>query len=446
MLLFILAMSLLLITAFLLHCDDLFLDAFTLLRRIRPRALEAKDLTQLKTLPQRRFALLIPNWKQHEVLERMVKGNIRGLDYENYSVFLGVYPNDISSWEAARGLEKIFPHVSVILNDRPGPTSKAQLLNEMVRQIFASEEFTGLRHELFLVQDAEDVVHPLSLQLLNQELESADLVQLPVLSQSLHWKQFTAGTYADESAEFHTRDLLARSALGAVLPSAGAGMALNRTLLKALLSQGSFLSENTTAENYHLGLEAGRLGFTSRFVSAYRMLLGKKDFIATRKFFPENTKAAINQKSRSATGIAFQGALRFGWAGSAADRYFLWRDRRGPWSTLLLAVASWMFLLSAFQSADAPPLLPHWLETLSMINAGLWIRRVLWRMRTTAWVHGWRYSLLVPFRIPVGNFINSISTWRAVSHFGKFLRTGKSPAWVERRRRLPEGFGLVESK
>lgn len=444
MLLFTIAIAITLLTAFVFHCDDLFLDAYNLIKGIRPLRLSDQELKRVRQLPQRRFALLIPNWQEDNVLERMVRGNLAQLEYENYSVFLGIYSNDLRSWAAARRLEQDFPNLSIVLNDRPGPSSKAQLLNEMVRQVLSSEEKSGLRHEIFLVHDAEDVVHPISLLLLNSELERSDLVQLPVLSQPVGWRQFTAGTYADESAESHTRDLPARFALGASLPSAGAGMAVSRTLLKTLLSQGKFLSEDDSAENYHLGLEAGKLGFRSSFLNAYLPQGNKRDFIATRKIFPADTKAAINQKAKWTTGIAFQGAARFGWTGNAAQRYFLWRDRRGPWTTLFLALVSSLFLVSAFQSSGEPPLLPQWVETLSLLNFLLWIRRVLWRMRTTYWVYGWSAALLVPFRWPVANFINSISTWRALSIYRKSRSTGTAPAWVARRRHLPEGFGLNE--
>jgi hypothetical protein len=64
-------------------------------------------------------------------------------------------------------------------------------------------------------------------------------------------------------------------------------------------------------------------------------------------------------------------------------------------------------------------------------------------MRTTAWVHGWLFSLLVPLRWPVANFINSLSAWRAFSLYRRRLRKGlPPPARMERRRRLPEGFGV----
>lgn len=441
MLLFTLALGILLVTAFLLHCDDLFLDTYTFLKRIRPQALSPLAVRRLTLQPQRRIALLIPNWREPEHLQKMVSGNLHALHYENYSVFLGVYPNDFTSWEAARRLEASFPRVSVIVNDKNGPTSKAQLLNEMVRQILASEEISGLRHEAFLLHDAEDVIHPLSLCLLNQELETADLVQLPVLSLPVSWKHLTAGTYADESAESHTKDFLARHALGARLPNPGVGTAVSRTLLGSLLNQGFFLNEKRAAENYHLGLRAGKLGFASRFVSAYR---GERDFIATRKFFPDRTASAIRQKARWTTGVAFQGASRFG--ESLADRYFLWRDRRGPWTTLFLALASGLFLVSAFQTAGEPPLLPRWLEVLSLANATLWVRRAAWRMRTTAWVHGWAYALLVPLRWPVANFINSLSTWRALALYRESLHTGEAPAAALRARRLPENFRDVPAR
>jgi adsorption protein B len=420
------------------HGDDLFLDLYASIRGLKPKALSRAAQRQLLSRPQRRFALLIPSWREGG-LATMVGENIARMEYEHYSLFLGVYPNDFQAWREARELEKKFPQVSVIVNDRHGPSSKAQLLNEMLRQILESEESTGLRHEAFLFHDPEDVLHPLSLALLNEELETADLVQLPLLSLPVSWKDLTAGAYADETAEWHTKEFLARSSLGASLPNPGAGLALSRTLLVALTSAGrtEVFPESSTAENYQLGLEAGRLGYACRFVSAYRWEGSGRDFVATRKFFPDRPASAIRQKARWAAGIAFQGTARFGWKGNWASRYFLWRDRRGPWTTLFLAGASGLALLWAFQSDGAPPLVPHWLETLSLLNLLLWLRRVAWRMRTTAWVHGWAYALLVPLRWPVANFLNSLSAWKALSLYRQSRKTGSAPPWTKRERRPP---------
>jgi adsorption protein B len=432
------ALTLTLLTALLLHGDDLFLDLYVSFKNLKPKPISGTAQRKLLSRPQRRFALLIPSW-QERGLARTMSENIRRMEYSHYSVFFGVYPNDFQAWKEARELEKKFPQVSVIVNDRHGPSSKAQLLNEMLRQILESEESTGLRHDAFLFHDPEDVLHPLSLALLNEELETADLVQLPLLSLPVSWNQLTAGAYADETAEWHTKEFLARASLGASLPNPGAGLALSRTLLVALTSSGrtEVFPENTTAENYQIGLEAGRLGYECRFVSAYRWEEGKRDFIATRKFFPDRPASAIRHKARWAAGIAFQGAARFGWKGNWASRYFLWRDRRGPWTTLFLAGVSGMALLWAFQSDGTPPLIPHWLETLSLLNLFLWLRRVAWRMRTTAWVHGWAYALLVPLRWPVANFVNSLSAWKAFSLYRQSRKSGSAPAWTKRERRLP---------
>ncbi len=440
MLLFTIALGLTLITAFLLHCDDTFLDLYALWKRLEPRKISPQELKQLTLLPQRRLALLIPTWQEPSSLEQMVQGNLERLRYENYSVFLGVYPNDLASWEAARRLEKKFPHLSVIVNHQMGPTSKAQLLNHMIASIVKSEKITGVFHEGFLIQDLEDVIHPLALATVNKELETADLVQLPLLSLPVSWKQFTAGTYADETAESHTKDLLARHALGNFIPNASSGLAVSRTLLTTLLNEGSFLSENNAAETYHLAMRAGRFGFKASFLSTYIQQKNKRDFIATRKFFPEKAKVAVGQKARWATEIAFQVPKKFGWSGTFADQYFLWRDRRGTWTTIFLTLASFLFLISAFQGEGEIPLLPRWMEILSLINLLLLARRLLWRMRTTAWVHGWAYALLVPVRWPVGNFINSLSAWRALSLYRTSLRTGRAPEWIQRSRRLPSGF------
>jgi len=73
-----------------------------------------------------------------------------------------------------------------------------------------------------------------------------------------------------------------------------------------------------------------------------------------------------------------------------------------------------------------------------MVNAAFWLRRVAWRMRTTSWVHGWAYAMLVPLRWPVLNFLNSISTWRALALYRESRRTGAAPAWSPRARKLPE--------
>jgi len=438
---------------FVFTLDDLFIDAVAALRRLRPRKLEFGELQLMKLLPRKRIAILVANWKEDEVLERMISGNIDNIDYStaSYSFFLGVYPNDPPTWEAARRLEATFPNVFVVVNSRPGPTSKGQLLNEMVRQVLASEEVTRARHDLFLLQDSEDLIHPLSLQLINLEAEDADFVQVPVFSLAVNFRRLVAGVYMDEFAESHTKEMLVRASLGAPIPSAGVGTAVSRRLMVALMAEqgGNFLNEDCLTEDYQLGLLATKLGFTSTFACTYQELPGgRKDFIATREFFPEELRASVRQKTRWTIGIAFQSAKRFGWYGAPLIRYFLWRDRRGPWNGLLLVASSvlGLGLLSYVLSHDGN--FPGFVESplfqaLSLANFFQMFLRIVQRMRTTALVYGAAFALAVPLRWPVGNLVNTWSAWRAWRVYRQSVRKGEKPAWVKTQHKLPEQFGRI---
>lgn len=447
-----LAFSLLVVGGiFLFTLDDLFVDAVALLRRLRPNRLEFGHLQLMKVLPRKRIAILVANWKEEDVLERMISGNVENIDYElsAYSFFLGVYPNDPGTWKAARKLEAAYPNVFVVVNSRPGPTSKGQLLNEMMRQILASELVTRVRHDLFLLQDSEDIIHPLSLQLLNLEAEDADFVQLPVFSLAVGFRRLVAGVYMDEFAESHTKEMLVRESLGAAIPSAGVGTAVSRTLANALMQaqDGNFLNEDCLTEDYQLGLLTSKLGFASSFACAYIQLPnGKKDFIATREFFPEELRASVRQKTRWTIGIAFQSSRRFGWDGSLLSRYFLWRDRRGPWNGLLLVASSvlGLGLLSYILSHDGnyPAYADNSVfQALSLANLAQMFLRLGQRMRATALIYGASFALAVPLRWPVGNFVNTWSAWRAWRVYRQSVRKGEKPAWVKTQHRLPEHFG-----
>jgi bacteriophage N4 adsorption protein B len=431
--------------------DDFFVDAVALLRRLGPRRLKPEELTLMRLMPKKRIAILVANWHEEDVLEYMIRGNVQNIEYENYSFFLGVYPNDPATWEAARKLEKRIPNVSVIVNSQPGPTSKGQLLNEMVRRILESEKITGNRHDLFLLQDSEDLIHPLSLQLLNPEAEAADFVQVPVFSLPTKGLKLVAGVYMDEFAESHTKEMLVRASLGAPIPSAGVGTAMSRQLVQALIrvQDGCFLNEDCLTEDYQLGLLTARLGFRSTFACTYRMLAGgEKDFVATREYFPEHMKASVRQKTRWTIGIAFQSTKRFGWAGGLMHRYFLWRDRRGPLNGLLFAGAAslGLGLLTYFfaSGGELPAFTANpYFQALTALNLGQMIWRIGQRMACTYRVYGAGKALLVPLRWPVGNVVNTWAAWRAFRVYRESVRKGERPAWVKTQHKLPEQFGRI---
>ena len=77
--------------------------------------------------------------------------------------FLGVYPNDDATIAVAQALAGRYPNVHVVINELPGPTSKAQNLNYVIRQIKQFEQQHHWEFASLTIHDSEDVVHPYEL-------------------------------------------------------------------------------------------------------------------------------------------------------------------------------------------------------------------------------------------------------------------------------------------
>lgn len=446
--LFVLIAYLVVLGALVFTLDDLFIDLYALFNRIKPRIIPTDEMAQIKSLPQKNIAIIVANWKEAQVISPMITGNLRGIDYENYTFFLGVYPNDLPTWEAAAALEKIYPHkVIVVVNPQPGPTSKGQMLNEMARQIANAEIKLGLKYDFLLMQDSEDVLHKHSLSLMNFYGQNADFVQIPVFSFDVPKSDLIGGIYIDEFSESHTKDLLVREALGAAIPSAGVGTLIGIKLLKALQAEqnGDFLKEDTLTEDYHLGMMTKRLGFKSTFACVrYQKENGQLEFIATREYFPHKFQASMRQKSRWTLGIAFQGSNNLNWDGSWIDKYFMWRDRRGPLNSILIVLST--VLLIGFLISDSLGTTPKALtgvlfQSLLVLNLFNMTVRLIQRMRAVYITNAKVHILIVPARWLLANIVNLGATIKAYRQYSESLRTGKRPEWIKTEHKLPEQFG-----
>lgn len=109
----------------------------------------------------------------------MLRGNIAKIEYENYHFYVGCYPNDLPTFRAVSEVARETGKVTPILNPIPGPTSKGQLLNSVLQELLENHYPC---FDIYLFHDAEDIIHPLSLRLINQESERADFIQIPVFS------------------------------------------------------------------------------------------------------------------------------------------------------------------------------------------------------------------------------------------------------------------------
>ena len=195
------------------------------------------------------------------------------------------------------------------------------------------------------MNDSEDIVHPLYLKLFNYLIPRMDMIQLPVFPMMRRWWDFTAGHYADEFAENHARDMLAREILSKSVPSAGVGSGYSRRALELLAedSNNQLFNIESLTEDYDFGLRMHKFGLRQVFVRQVlrhtvteKNFMGKtrlkvkREYIAIREFFPRTFTAAVKQKSRWIMGISLQGWANLGWQGNLLTRYMFFRDREKP--------------------------------------------------------------------------------------------------------------------
>jgi len=301
------------------------------------------------------------------------------------------------------------------------------------------------------IHDSEDVLHPWSLKLVNQKLNHHDFIQIPVFSLPVPATQWVAGSYIDEFSESHTKDLLVRNSVGVPVPSAGTGTALSRNLVLRNLRRnggGHLLNPKSLTEDYELGLATPRASHRAHFACCFlRDGRGKRDYIATRAYFPKTMLRAIKQKTRWTIGIAFQGFENVGWSPSFKVNYFLYRDRKGPWANLLVlaGLLTLPFLQEGFgkleESARLLNLPIEAIVVLAWLNFGFMLNRAFQRVFCTARVYGWRVAAFAPVRIPISNLINAGASFRAFQQFAVHKYTGKLLAWSKTEHELPPEFG-----
>ena len=89
------------------------------------------------------MAIVVPAWDEAEVIGPMLRALTARLDYPDYRVFVGVYPNDPVTMDEVRavGDARIVP----VTCTRPGPTTKADCLNHLWRAVVADERRSGRR-------------------------------------------------------------------------------------------------------------------------------------------------------------------------------------------------------------------------------------------------------------------------------------------------------------
>jgi len=430
--------------------DDFFVDLVAWLGGCWPRRLLVGETDQMFGKEEKAIAIVVPAWEEWEIIARMLSNNASRIHYENYHFFVGVYPNDPKTKAEVLAVSQASANIHAVVNDRSGPTSKGQVLNHTIERIFEHERERGNEFDAILMHDAEDVIHPLSLKLVNHYLDRYDFVQIPVFSLHRSFGQLVAGTYIDEFAESHTKDLLVRSKLGAAVPSAGVGTALSRGLVEHLRRQneGQVFGESSLTEDYELGIRAHDVPAAAHFACVYYedTRTGERDFIATREYFPKTFRQSVRQKTRWIAGIVFQGARNLKWRGGLANRYFLARDRKAVFTNLATLLG---YLNLAYVALYAWLLDPLPLKTvfgwcavsiLFGVNVFFMCNRVLQRHICVTRVYGALGALPIIVRWPLAIIINAYASLRAIRQHAVALVGGRKIAWAKTSHEIPDTF------
>jgi bacteriophage N4 adsorption protein B len=381
-----------------------------------------------------RLAIFVATWKEAGVIGNMLsRCQLAWRGYENHCIYVGCYPNDLAGIAAIAAQEEQNPHVKMVILDHSGPTTKADCLNHLWRQMEADERADGFKYKAVILHDAEDHVHCDELRLYDLLIEKAAAVQLPVIPVHVPGSRWISGHYCDEFAEAHGKLLVVREAIGASVPLAGVGCAIDRHLLGkiALSSHLNPFDTDSLTEDYELGFKIAENGGRTMFARICDM---NGDIIGTRACFPNTLNAATRQKSRWITGIALAGWDRIGWRGSIANQWMQLHDRRAVFSAFVLVIAYLCIILSGILALCELASVPYH----QPISDGLWGTLLInsaflyWRMTIRAAFvsanYGYKEAVFSVPRMFIANMIAIIAARRAVFAYLAHL-FGQSLVW-----------------
>lgn len=385
-------------------------------------------------------AVFVPAWQESAVIGATVGHMLQVWPQRDLRIYVGCYRNDPDTIAAAIRAASGFGYESgyrlrIVIHDRDGPSTKADCLNRLHQALRDDERRTGRLFSCVVFHDAEDMVDPAGLTLLDEAIaRDADFAQLPVEPIAQSQSRWLGSHYCEEFAEAHAKGMVVRGALGAALPAAGVGCAVSRRALHHLSRQrldGTPFEADSLTEDYELGLSVVAMGGTSRFIRARG---NDGAFVATRAYFPSTLSSVVRQKTRWVHGIALQGWDRVGWTGDLVEMWMRARDRRSPLTALVLFTGYLLLVLTTLLWAAslaglAPKLvLSPLLFGLLMANLAAFFWRAFWRFGFTAQIYGWREGLLAVARIPLTNAIAIMAGCRAVAAYVR-TRLGRAVEW-----------------
>ena len=427
--------------------DDLAVDLIFLARngwrRVRRHG-ALPTLAGLRLAQDGRLAVFVAAWDEAAVIGAMLSTALARFEHDRYRLYVGCYPNDRATIDAVARVAEHDARVRVVINQRPGPTTKADCLNALWCALVADDRRDGEKTRAVVLHDAEDVVHPGELAVFDALIGDHAMVQLPVLPLAQVGSRLVSGHYLDEFAEAHAKSMVVRELVGAGLPLAGVGCAIAVPMLARIADDrgGAPFDETSLTEDYELGLHVAALGGRATLA---RVSDGAGGLVAVHAYFPATVHAAVVQKARWMVGIALAGWDRVGWGRwrDLGDHWMRLRDRRAPLAVAVLASAylallAWAIGAGAHRlagTAVAP--VAGWLALLLRVNAVLLGWRLAVRTACTASAYGWREARWSVPRALVGNLIAILAARRALTRYVASLR-GRALTWDKTAHQFPD--------
>ena len=366
------------------------------------------------------IAVLIPAWGEAAVIGAMLRNCTHSWANSEcrHRIYVGCYPNDPQSSADVIQAAKHNANIRLVLVNHIGPTTKADCLNRLWQALLADEIAGGYKAKAIVLHDAEDAVHADELRVFDRLVAIGGAVQLPVIPVRTKGSRWISGHYCDEFAEAHGKNMVVRAAIGASLPLAGVGCAIERSLMGrlAVMNGGDPFDPNSLTEDYELGMRIGSAG--GRTIMA-RILDSNGALVGTRACFPDTLTSSVRQKTRWLTGIALAGWDRLGWNGNLAQKWMLIQDRRSIFAAIVLVAAYICILLTTIltaaesQGTYRPKPFAPILIMLLWTNAVFLLWRLCVRAGFVAALYGPKEALLSIPRSVIANIIAIMAAHRA---------------------------------
>jgi len=315
------------------------------------------------------------------------------------------------------------------------------------------EEEHGVRFDMILTHDAEDIIDPDALLWINYYAQSHDMVQIPVLPLPTPPREITHGVYCDEFCEYQYKDMMARSLMGGFIPSNGVGTGFSRRALERLAAANSnrIFEPACLTEDYENGCRIAGLGLPQKFIPIH---IRHGRAIATREYFPRRFGAAVRQRSRWITGIGLQSWEYHSRRETMRYLYWFWRDRKSLVGNIAGPLANLIFVYGAATFAWAVSThgvwaLGHeaaWLAPASAAGLSLQALHAAIRVWCCSRVYGWRFAALAPVRVVAGNWINCFATCRAISTYASARLHDRPLRWVKTDHAYPNRAALLTNR